>query len=1126
MPLSDGQVAALRELRRIDATGDAIELVSIIEPDEPDDLIVIVSIDSRFPSADGGITLRPREEVVVLVPLSFPWSTPSAFVRHRRWAGTNHVNWGYHLCLYLAPDVEWNPSDGMHGFLHRLLEFLRRAAVDDLDPVAAPLHPPAVLASADAPTAVIWGDTPAVSDTPWLGFAPLENRTERLIELRNWIDRDDDQWAYIDADVAPAFLSHRKLYYDFPQRLGPLLAELEERGVPKTEFLLLLRVAALRNSRDAPLYVIIGSPTRGLRNVDERQHLAIWQIDPDDANKLRLTVPRDGDTEELSEIRSELLGLMENWAEHTKVSWCRIDEARPEVTNRRDADSPLAALHDKRVTILGCGAIGSHLAEHLIRAGVRQLNLVDNRRVTTGNLIRQNYTHHDLATPKAAALRDRLARIRPDLTDNLSATDADVHSLIADPSGPIWACDVLVDATANASIAKRLDQALASTQNRPWRISLLLGHAGDIGLMTTLTPDSNIGGVGAFIQAKLSYLAQPDLAQFANEFWPVSPRTELFVPEPGCSSPTFTGANADVAALVGTLVRESAISIERATSSATVGALGDAETAPHAHRIDLKEPVVLRDSISSYRVLITASAHGEIQAWICKAARTAAGAETGGLLFGEIDNATHTVTVTAAIGPPPDSRASPRGFVCGTAGTAQAAARLDDRSRGTHRPIGMWHTHPDGNPNASPTDLAGMTFLTSQTQQPLPQQLLLIAGGDPLGTAWNTYLFDRETKQWPRPTVQRPATPLTPPRRIGLALSGGGLRAAAYHLGCLRSLHDRGLLDEVSVISGVSGGSIVAALWAYSSGPFDEFDLRVTDLLRRGLTRRIAAKALRPSRLARTLAATATAGVASLPNAVLGPGGPLRRWSSNTAALEDSLTDLIGDIAMADVARPNLDVVINACELRTGSAFRFGSKESGTWRHGLIKDNDVRIAQAVACSAAYPVVFAAADLRATFVGQHGEETEQRVILTDGGVFDNLGTSCLMPNRSPRFSTNVHEVDIVIACDAGRGLFDGKPRPYWFAGRMKRTLEATYRRAQSLERGRLFDDARSTDGLERFVVAMLGMTDDKLPVPVADLVPRDNVTEIKTSFNRLSGQAIDDVSKRGEQIMWALCGEYL
>ena len=50
-------------------------------------------------------------------------------------------------------------------------------------------------------------------------------------------------------------------------------------------------------------------------------------------------------------------------------------------------------------------------------------------------------------------------------------------------------------------------------------------------------------------------------------------------------------------------------------------------------------------------------------------------------------------------------------------------------------------------------------------------------------------------------------------KRIGLALSGGGDRAAAYHLGTLRALHKMNLLDKVDVISSVSGGSIIAAYY-------------------------------------------------------------------------------------------------------------------------------------------------------------------------------------------------------------------------------------------------------------------------------------------------------------------------
>ena len=47
--------------------------------------------------------------------------------------------------------------------------------------------------------------------------------------------------------------------------------------------------------------------------------------------------------------------------------------------------------------------------------------------------------------------------------------------------------------------------------------------------------------------------------------------------------------------------------------------------------------------------------------------------------------------------------------------------------------------------------------------------------------------------------------------KLGLALSGGGFRATLYHLGVVRYLRDTGILQEVSDIASVSGGSILAA---------------------------------------------------------------------------------------------------------------------------------------------------------------------------------------------------------------------------------------------------------------------------------------------------------------------------
>ena len=48
-------------------------------------------------------------------------------------------------------------------------------------------------------------------------------------------------------------------------------------------------------------------------------------------------------------------------------------------------------------------------------------------------------------------------------------------------------------------------------------------------------------------------------------------------------------------------------------------------------------------------------------------------------------------------------------------------------------------------------------------------------------------------------------------KKLGLALSGGGFRATLYHLGLVRFLRDAGILPQVTHITSVSGGSIMAA---------------------------------------------------------------------------------------------------------------------------------------------------------------------------------------------------------------------------------------------------------------------------------------------------------------------------
>jgi predicted acylesterase/phospholipase RssA len=195
---------------------------------------------------------------------------------------------------------------------------------------------------------------------------------------------------------------------------------------------------------------------------------------------------------------------------------------------------------------------------------------------------------------------------------------------------------------------------------------------------------------------------------------------------------------------------------------------------------------------------------------------------------------------------------------------------------------------------------------------------------------------------------------------------------------------------------------------------------------------------------------------------------------------------------------------------------RFGSRESGIWRAHLGRFVDpIPVATAVAASAAYPLLLPSIDREFDFEGRDGERRRERVVLSDGGLFDNLGTSCLEPGRSKDHSYNVFDVDYIVACDAGRGLLDDA-FPVSGLARLGRSFEATHRKVQDAGRGRLHSLA--ADGrLAGFAMPYLGQQDAALPWIPPDLVRREQVASYPTNFAPMAQTEIDMLALRGEQL---------
>jgi len=240
---------------------------------------------------------------------------------------------------------------------------------------------------------------------------------------------------------------------------------------------------------------------------------------------------------------------------------------------------------------------------------------------------------------------------------------------------------------------------------------------------------------------------------------------------------------------------------------------------------------------------------------------------------------------------------------------------------------------------------------------------------------------------------------------IGLCLSGGGYRAAMFHLGALRRLNELGILGQLQSVSAVSGGAIAANLladprlgWPGSDRGvvqgFDEFvAVPMAALASRNIRTPALLSRLKPSRW--TMQDSAVRALADQLAAVV-PwwSGPLRDNETGGPAIFVGATDVAYGVdwifANPTAARPRG---------RIGD-YRLGYAEPPA---------DMRLADAVAASCAFPPFFAPMTLNGNdlhLMASHpGDEApgqlaavREQIRLTDGGVYDNLALEPVWKNH--------------------------------------------------------------------------------------------------------------------------------
>lgn len=727
--LSRGHQLALLQLADIVANSNgALEILEHAAESKSKGYIwVRLSLETKGYRTAHGLAFRDRERINLHIHPDFPFRKPEIYFAHTRFIGTPHVQWGCSICLYQSGETEYVPSDGMFGFFDRVEQWMRAAGRGELDPDDAALHPPIAYTSSSV-TFVARADTPTLQTDGgiWVGRADLDKVKDNRFDLIGWTKLDD--WGDNDPEhpIAAAILFDKPLATEFPSQVSDLIKLVENAGLSFALLYSLLRLFSLIGSEEFPAYFVLGAPMRRKAAGEPlRPHLTVWEIDPNTLKTLRTMVRSKGNDEV---ARDEFV----KWMVRASVRWCDVLEDRPEIVNRRDGGTLLAALSGKRILLFGCGALGSAVAETILRSGAVKLHLIDNGIVKPGVLVRQRYTNDDVGSTKAYALQAHLQAIGLECVVTASEDNLASQAL-ARFNFEEW--DLVVDATASASVAHRIEEEL-KTQNLPIpMLSLSVSAAAENGSILVKMPQYGSGPHHIARRAKLEAFAKHAHHSLVKAFWPKLETVKVFQPEPGCSAPTFIGSAADIDYHAAALLN---LGLSRIKSLAPHEASLDLVVAPwlwadgterHHLSYAFKGCSHYSEQRHGYTVLRSETASLDMAAELNRIARTRSEKiETGGLIFGEIDDAHQVIWVDSVSGPPPDSAASETQFLCGTAGTKELNAFKAAASGDSSRFIGIWHTHPVSRGHPSKDDLHAMLQLLHFQEFPPRQVVMLILG--------------------------------------------------------------------------------------------------------------------------------------------------------------------------------------------------------------------------------------------------------------------------------------------------------------------------------------------------------------------------------------------------------------
>lgn len=364
-------------------------------------------------------------------------------------------------------------------------------------------------------------------------------------------------------------------------------------------------------------------------------------------------------------------------------------------------------------------------------------------------------------------------------------------------------------------------------------------------------------------------------------------------------------------------------------------------------------------------------------------------------------------------------------------------------------------------------------------------------------------------------------------QRIGLALSGGGYRATAFHLGTIKKLHDLNILGRVEVISTISGGSITGAYYCLNKDNYAAFENSLYEKLQ---TRNVIKKVLLSWTLVQLLLVTAiflvpafyflfTSYAWVFPILFVAFLIVLFKFQFIIFPVSKRIEKIYDQFfyekkTLSDLPE-NPVLVIGSTNLQTARPFTFSKKwmQDSTYQYMgpsiTFKAAAFPVARAVMASSCVPFAFTPIKIGKEFFTNEEDAKKIHPVLVDGGVYDNQGIHKIMQKGQ-------YACDTVITSDAGAG----STGELVFSNTITLLMETVNVFMARIKKAQMVDDVYDNAGGANKEIAYLSLgwdVENLIPGFVRNLASKQ-ITEAVIAAHQLRPEWVNDPKEYEEMII--------